>query len=69
MRKVLKRMTADECGSERSRHRVSIGHLILESMAPHLTDYEKRSIADRIKKARRRIGRLDRRIQVATTTQ
>lgn len=65
MRKVLKRMTPDECGSERSRHRVSIGHMILESMAPHLTDYEKRSIADRIKKARRRIGRLEKRMAQA----
>lgn len=65
MRKVLKRMTADECSSERSRHRVSIGHMILESMAPHLTDYEKRSIAARIKKASGRIGRFEKRMAQA----
>lgn len=65
MRKVLKRMTADECSSERSRHRVHIGHLLLQQMAPGLTPYEQRSIAAGIQKARRRIGRLEKRMAQA----
>lgn len=67
MTTALKRMTAAECSSERSRHRVAIGHLALASMAPGLTDYEKRSIRERIIKARRRIVRLERRIAIANS--
>lgn len=63
MAKTLKTMTAAECSSERSRHRVAIGHLVLQRMRPDTGADAKVEIDAKLLKLRRRIVRLDRRIK------
>lgn len=65
MKRTLKTMTAAECMSERSRHRMHLGHLALARMNPRATDAEKARVAAEDLMRRRRIARLDRRIEIA----
>lgn len=66
MVKTLKSLTAAECSSERSRHRVQIAHLVLQRMRPDTTAAEKARIDADILKRRRRIARLDRRSAIVS---
>lgn len=66
MKKTLKSMSAAECSSERSRHRVALGHLALARMRNDTTATEVAVIDGKMLKLRRRISRLDRRIEVAS---
>ena len=63
MGKTLKSMTAAECNSERSRNRHDLGFLALKRMRPETTAAERAVIDARILKIRRRLARLDRRIE------
>lgn len=58
----LKHMKATEASAERSRHRVQIGHLVLQRMRDDLYPGEIADIEAKLVKRRRRVARLDRRL-------